>query len=242
MKGDSRFSVGSRVCYFAGLALLVIGAEAKAEVIRHSITYSTSMEFGWDGRSRDLPGVSFQGVEEQTVQSAAPFPEHSFPWVLPDDSTVDFPLGKLLVDLPSEGAQSGGDSFLLVLRVDAIDGVRLDEPLISAMQGRFSGALDASGESKLQYGILGMMLHPPFTPPLPDAGAFVYGGVGHHVILPDSFYGDHSFFSNSEFSLDAKLVSMVNTPEPSTWAIFSIVALGAWRSTRRRGRQSGAKR
>lgn len=233
MRGDSWFLVGSRLC-LAGLALLAIRVEAKAEVLRHSISYSTSMEFGWDGRPRNLPGVSFQGVENQTVQSATPFPKDSFPWVLPDGSTVDFPLGKLLVNLPSEGAERGGDNFRLVMRVDAIDGVQLDEPLMSAMQGNFSGTLDASGQSNLKYGIIGMMLHPPFTPPLPDAGGFLYGDVAHHIILPNSIYGDQSFSSNTSFSLDAKLISMVNTPEPSTWAIFSIVALGAWYSNKRR--------
>jgi len=234
MNNGARFSVGFRVS-LASLAFLAIGTEARPDAIRHSITYSTSMEFGFDGRSRTLPGVSFQGVENQTVQAAAPFPKDSFPWTLPDGSTVDFPLGKLLVELPSDGVQHGGDHFILKVRVDAIDGARLAEPLTADLQGRFQGALNASGESNLDYGIIGVMLHPPYTPPLPDAGSFVYGDIAHHILLPDSAYGRPSFSSNQEFSLDAKLISSstVNTPEPSTWAIFSMAAVGAWWSRRR---------
>jgi len=235
MRSGSRFSVGPRV-WLAGLAFLAIGVEARSSAIRPTITYSTSMEFGWDGRPRDLPGVSFQGVENQTVQAAAPFPKYWFPAELFDGSTVDFPLGKLLVNLPSEGVQHGGDVFNLTVRVSAIDGVQLAEPLTTTMQGSMKGSLNADGTSNLTYGIIGEMLHAPYSPPLPLAGGFVHDDLAHNIILPDSIYGDRSFSSNLEISLNAELISssIVNTPEPSTWAIFSIAAIGTWYSHRRR--------
>lgn len=235
MRSGSRFLVGSRIC-LAGVVFLAIGVEARADVMRHNITYSTSMEFGSAGRPRDLPGVSFQGVENQTVQAAAPFPKNWFPAELFDGSTIEFPLGKLLVNLPSESVQHGGDFFNLTVRVSAIDGVQLAEPLTASLQGQMEGSLNADGTSNLKYGIVGAMVPPPYSPPLPVAGGFVHGGLAHTIILPDSIYGDRSFSSNLEIPLNAELISssMVNIPEPSTWAIFSIAAIGTWYSHRRR--------
>lgn len=234
MKDGSRYLFGSLAC-FASLAFSAIGVEAKADVMRPTITYSTSMEIGQDGRDRALPGVSFQGVENRTVQAAAPFPNGEFPSSPPAGSMADFDLGKWMINLPSEGIQAGMDWFALTVRVSAIDGVELDQPLVTTMKGLFSGALLAEGSSNL--GVAMIETPPlPFQPPLPPGGRFTNGELDYNILLPDYAQYGSAALAGGEIALSAQLATMVNTPEPSTWAIFSMAAAGAWWSRKRRAR------
>jgi len=242
MRSGSRFSVGSRVC-LAGLVFLAIGVEARADVMRHNITYSTSIESP-SGGAWDLPGIKFQGVENQSVRSATPFDgSGGFPLALVDGDTAAFPLGRLLLDIPPEGVQPGGGEFGITVRVDAIDGVQLADPLTMLLRGDIS--IRANGTSVLNYASMDPLAMPPGGPPSSRmGGSFEYGGINHYLALYHVPFGEQPLAPNNEIplSVDLMSVSVVNTPEPSTWAIFSIAALGAWCSHRRRlGKQANRR-
>lgn len=228
MKGDSRFSSGSLV-RMAVLASLAIGAEARADAIRHSITYSTAAHFQpLGGIPWNLREVGLLGVERQTVQAAAPIPQDSLPTGSLDGSAV-LSLGKLLVDLPSEGVRQGGDSFDFMIGIHAIDGVEYDQPIFASAPGRLEGVLRADGTSTLKYSIDRLEIPLPVHPSTFPGADLAY----KIVIAPEGLSGELSFSSRLEIPLTTQLVA-INTPEPSTWAIFSIAALGAWYSNRRR--------
>lgn len=234
MSGDSRFSVGLRVG-LAGLALLVIGAEGKADAIRPTITYSTAMHFQpLGGIPWNLREVSLLGVDHQTVQAAAPIPQDSFPTGPFDGSAAEFSLGKLLVELPSEGVRRGGDSFDFMIGIHAINGVEYDRTISASARGHMEGVLRADGTSSLKFSIDSLEIPLPVPPSTFPGENLAY----KIVIAPEGLSGEVSFSSKLEIPLTTQLVA-INTPEPSTWAIFSIAALGAWCSTRRRaGKQA----
>lgn len=188
---------------------------------RHEFSYSTTARLD-DFGPWPLPGLAFQGVQGQTVQSASPFPAAAFPDALPEGSTVDFPLGRLVIDAPSQGIPQGSGTFQIEVRVEAVDGVRLADPLLATIQGFASVVLRADGETMLRYGVVGYEVHPPYTPPLPTAGHFAHDELSHSLLVPD-LHHEFATSSGSSFSLDARLLSarIYHNPEPSTWLVFA---------------------
>lgn len=148
------------------------------------------------------------------------------------DGTADFPIGQLIVSLPSQGASEFGGDLWLLLKVDAIDGVQLAEPLVTASPVVINGTLHPNGEWYVGYGASGDLARTPHTPPYPISDGFQYGGIGHHILLPSNALW---ITSDREFSLDSQLlsVSAANVPEPSTWVVFSALTLVAWRARKR---------
>ena len=193
-----------------------------------SITYSTVADFGAYGPGwTPLAGLSFEGVQGRTVESAGPFRKDSYPDILPEGATAEFPLGRLVVELPAEGEASGGGAFRLQVRIGALDGVALDQPILVDMQADAQGTIRTDGESTLSYGVLGYSIHPPYTPPSAVAGSFQLDDLLHTVLVPDAAPGLVAFTEGREFSLDGRLISALayNTPEPSTVLLFGAAGL-----------------
>ena len=222
---------------FALAAALAASAGASASPIDsgrldgpiHTLTYSTSLVSRTPEGGEGLAGLSFQGVEGQTVQTAAPFAAYSFPWALTDDSTAEMPLGSLAFLAPSAGVQDGRETLEIAVRIDAIDGVRLADPITATIQAVAAGRLQADGDSRVQFGVAGYSVTPPYTPPLATAATFSDGALEYRILAHDVEFKDVTFASGLATSLDARLITaqVVNTPEPATWAVFAIVGLAA---------------
>jgi hypothetical protein len=200
---------------------------------RHTYTYSTLATFA-DGSVMGIPSISFQGVQGQTVESAAPFVLGSYPRGVPAGSVADFPLGKLVVALPSEGSTVYDFAeFGIMVRVEAVDGMKLASPITTLLRGMLKGVINSVGESNLSYGIGGQTTGTTFDPPGYTAGVFKHDGLRHSIIdLSIMTIEGVRFSSDTEFALDAKLMSAVpvNTPEPGTWAVFALAAgIGVYR-------------
>ncbi len=225
-------------CVLATAVWLAFGVEGRCTPIRPNITYSTSATIGAE-RITGTPSIIYQGVENQTIQAAVPFPNTSFPWKLPDGATADFPLGQLLLNLPATGSTSyEGASLNVTVTVTAIDGITLSTPLETRLQGNLTGVINSEGTSNLQALLGGYSLHPPYTPPFPVGGGFGTEGLSHFITFPD--YGRFALDSSSSraITLSSQLISEVHTPEPSTFLIFSAIGLGLV-CYRKHGRRSG---
>lgn len=245
----SRSLARSRVLSIAlaALALPAAAQEALAAPIdsnqldgpRHSITYSTSFIDGTPYEPGGKYGLSFQEVKDQTVLTADPFVKSTIPSVLPEGSTVDFPLGTLIVHVPA-GTSTAQDNepFMVNVTVTAIDGVQLAQPQVQTLHGYLNLVNQGGVGPTWSYGFNGSPAQPS-TPNLLVAGAFGNDGLVHNILGP-SPWPTAPFSSDAMLPLDAQLLSVtLNTPEPSTWAIFALVGVGAWRASRgRAGRRT----
>ncbi|WP_337177260.1 hypothetical protein [Paludisphaera sp.] len=206
---------------------------------RHTYTYSTLATFSDGGAiGGSTPSVSFQGIQGQTVESAAPFLPDSYPREIMPGAAADFPLGKLIVTLPAEDpAVYDSARFGITVRIEAVDGVKLTSPITTVLQGSLKGIVNATGESSLRFGLIGESVTPPHAPPGWTTGVFRHAGLTNSILgVSGMSDGDIKFSSDTEIALGAKLMSAtpVNTPEPATWAVFSVAILAAWRTGRRR--------
>lgn len=212
---------------------------------RHTYTYSTLATFGGGGSiSGNSPSISFQGVQGQTMESAAPFLVDSYPSQIAPGATADFVLGHLFFTLPT-GDPTVYDhaGFGITVRIEAVDGVTLATPITTLLQGSLTGVINATGESSLRFGLIGETVMPPYTPPGWTLGTFRYDGLINSFLgVPAWSEGDIRFSSDTNIGISAKLMSAtaVNTPEPATWAVFSVAVLAAWRSSRRRATRPSA--
>lgn len=227
--------------------VLFVGSSFRAQAVpmpgkqldgpRHTYTYSTLATFS-EGTVSSIPSVSFQGVQGQTVESAAPFLMGSFPYGTPPGSVSDFPLGKLIVTLPSIGSTVYDFAgYGITVRIEEVDGVKLPTPISTLLTGALKGVINASGESNLLFSIGGHSMAAPASPPGWIAGEFKYGELTNYILdFSHSTLDGVRFSSDMEFALTPQLMSAtaVNTPEPATWAVFSMGAVAAWFAARQR--------
>ncbi|MDG3005182.1 PEP-CTERM sorting domain-containing protein [Paludisphaera mucosa] len=208
---------------------------------RFTLTYSTSLI----GRNLNtssgdgLPGVTFQGVQDRTILSPAPFQVGSFPQALPGGSVVDLPLGTLDVHIPSDASPEDGEMFRIRLTVWATDAAGSSETMSAQLMLNMSliEPTGPSGGLKLSYGFFVFDSPPPIGPPGSIAGVLAQDGFTHLVLAPPSWQ-TIPVSADGVLALDAKLVTAqvggVPVPEPSTWLVFAgtVAAFGLRRMRR----------
>ncbi|WP_165070416.1 hypothetical protein [Paludisphaera rhizosphaerae] len=204
----------------------------------HTITYST-YESSLGATSVSAPSISFQGVQDQTIETASPFGYAAFPNQLPEGSTVDFPIGKLIIGAASAGASGyHAAEYAITIQIDAVDGVALASPITTVIQGALIA--NAADPDSLQFhNAFGAFpsMEAPYNPPGEVAGVFTYDGVSNYLLgsSDGSTGGMLDLSSPQEIEMTAQLVSglATNTPEPAAWLVFALVAMGAWQASRR---------
>lgn len=257
MRRGSRYWGGLGSCLGVAALLAASAVEARASALRPNLTYSTSggLYYGSDdplsevvtGRITGTPTLTFQGVQDQTVQAGVPFPKESFPiFDYPDGSIVSVPLGRLFADLPSEGETIYENArFFINVRVDAVDGNPLIDPAIARLEGTINGTIRAEGESSLNIGFWGITASPPYSPKDFVADSMTIGELRHHLFTfsLDQLPATMIFSEPDSLRLETTMVSEdLNVPEPSTWLVFSTTLLGGWLLQRRRNAKPSSTR
>jgi len=222
MRSGSRFSVGSRVC-LAGLVFLAIGVEARADVMRHTITYSTTGPEPMSGPT-DAPVFEFRGVENGVAELGSAFK-----------------LGTFLIhqQAPNQGFMFDNSLVMVKFQVSAVDGAAVspnESPVF--IENNLSATVHPDGTVDGALATFsGVYSALDSLDPWKDARApsFLVGDL-KLSLAPIQWDGS---LSNREPGIPVVEVDVYGridappVPEPGTWLVF-IGAMGFFAGTRLR--------
>jgi hypothetical protein len=223
-------SCRSMVNLISAALLLGCVGPTRADPLRPTITYDTSMTIGAQGIT-GTPVVGFQGISGGTVLSPIPTQPGAFADPIPAGYGSDIPLGEFTLTMPPAGTTTTyrDTPFRMTFTVDSVGGAPGAHPSSFTVQGVLNGTIGNPGASDLKAAYIVLSTGTRFLPDF-EAGGFATSRLNFVLTIPDNL----SSLEGSATPVSGVLVSAESAPEPSTLWIFLALALGplGWRRFR----------